>query len=234
MRFLLLIAVVGWLARLPAMAGTISGTVQAQGKPGAEAEAAGGKYGSRKFKFVERVNYAGLHDFVVYITGPLTNSPGPKPLAGTAPQRVVTRRVLQREANFVPHVLPIQVGTTIEWPNQDDILHNVFSISDPKPFDLGLYKDPELKRVTFDKPGRVDVFCSIHTTMSCIILVLETPWFAATDDRGRYAIKGVPPGVYQLRAWHERLPAQEREITVPESGEVRMDFQLGIKNLPQY
>ena len=234
MKHLLVIALAGGLAILPARAGSITGTVQAQGKAGTEADAAGGKYSSRKFKFVERVNYAELHDFVVYITGPLTNSALPKAPAGTAPQRVVTRRILQKEANFVPHVLPIQVGTTIEWPNQDDILHNVFSISDPKPFDLGLYKDPELKRVTFDKPGRVDVFCSIHTTMSCIILVLESPWFAATDDRGRYTINGVPPGVYQLRAWHERLPAQEREITVPETGEVRMDFQLGIKNLPQY
>jgi hypothetical protein len=126
------------------------------------------------------------------------------------------------------------VGTTVEWPNQDEIFHNVFSISDPKPFDLGLYKHPEVKRVTFDMPGRVDAFCSIHKAMNCVILVLENPYFAATDDRGRYSVTNVPPGTYRLKAWHERLPSQSREITVPETGEVRVDFTLGIMNLPKY
>jgi len=88
--------------------------------------------------------------------------------------------------------------------------------------------------VTFDKLGRVDVFCSIHTSMSCIVLVLENPYFASTDENGNYKIPNVPPGKYKLKAWHERLPADEREITVSTNGEVRVDFVLGIKNLPQY
>jgi hypothetical protein len=127
------------------------------------------------------------------------------------------------------------VGTTVEWPNNDRIYHNVFSMSDAKQFDLGLYKgNPPDKRVTFDKPGRVDVFCSIHTSMNCIVLVLENPYFAATDGNGNYTIPNVPPGRYKLKAWHERLPAAEREIIVPTNGEVKVDFVLGIKNLPQY
>src|SRR2546426_4738903 len=125
---------------------------------------------------------------------------------------------------FSPHILPVVMGTTVEWPNNDEIFHNVFSISDAKPFDLGLYRHPEIKRVTFDKPGRVDVFCSIHTTMNCIILVLENQYFAATDARGHYALTNVPPGVYQLKAWHERLPPQTRQIIVPENGEVQAEF----------
>jgi hypothetical protein len=123
----------------------------------------------------------------------------------------------------------------VEWPNNDDIYHNVFSMSEAKPFDLGLYKHGEPgKRVTFNKPGRVDAFCSIHAGMHCIILVLENPCFAATADSGRYAITNVPPGTYQLTAWHERLPKQTREITVPAEGTVKADFVLSITNLPRY
>jgi hypothetical protein len=69
--------------------------------------------------------------------------------------------------------------------------------------------------------------------MNCIVLVLENPYFASTDDRGRYTLRDVPAGVYKLKAWHERLPAQTREITVPETGDVKLDFTLGITNLPK-
>ena len=72
------------------------------------------------------------------------------------------------------------------------------------------------KRVVFDKPGQADVFCTIHTKMHCIVLVLTNPWFAATGDKGSFTIRDVPAGTYRLRAWHERLPAQVKEITVPD------------------
>src|SRR2546430_377912 len=209
-------------------AGTITGQVRAQGKEGADQDVAGGKYESRKFKFAERINYAELHDFIVYID----QAPEQKPKPPAQPVQVITtKRVSQKGAMFSPHVLPVVVGTTVEWPNNDEIFHNVFSISDPKQFDLGLYQKPEVKSVLFDKAGRVDVFCSIHTSMNCIVLVLETPHFAATDDKGRYAIANVPPGTYRLKGWHERLPSQIKEVTVPESGEVKVDFTICITNL---
>ena len=229
MRLLVLLVCCVALRQCPAA--TITGTVHAQGKPGADASAAGGKYDSRQFKFVERINYAEMRDFIVFIEGPVgTNSPPhERPI-----QVVETKReIKQKGAMFSPHVLPIMAGTTVEWPNNDDILHNVFSISEPKVFDLDLYKAPEIKRVAFDKPGRVDVFCSIHTRMSCIVMVLENPWFAATNDKGAYTINDVPPGTYKLKAWHERLPAQVKEIVVPEHGDVKADFLLGITNLPK-
>ena len=212
-----------------AAGGTITGIVRAQGKPGADADAQCGKYDSRQFKFAERVNYSEMRDFVVYIEGPV----GAKPKPPGKPAQVVTSRVLQKGAMFSPHVLPILVGTTVEWPNNDDILHNVFSVSEPNHFDLGLYKNPKVERWTFEKPGRVDVFCSIHTRMSCIVLVLENPYFITTNDKGAYTIADVPPGAYKLKAWHERLPSQSREITVPEAGQVKVDFTLGISNLPK-
>jgi len=206
-------------------AGTITGVVHAEGKE-APAASAAGKYDSRKFKFAERINYAELRDFVIYIDGPVA-------LAAKPPKPVI-RNISQKGATFIPHVTPIVVGTTIEWPNQDDIFHNVFSISEAKQFDLDLYKSPEVKRVPFDKAGRVDVFCSIHTTMNCVILVLENPWFAMSDAKGGYAITNIPAGTYTVKAWHERLPIVSKQVVVPTDGGVKVDFTLGINNLPKY
>jgi plastocyanin len=221
----------GFAAATLAEGGVITGTVTAQGKAEAGG-AAGGRYDSRKYKFVEKINYAELHDFVVFIEGSPTNNVRP---AGLTNQVVTQKELTQKDAIFTPHVLPVQVGGTVKWPNRDDILHNVFSMSEVKPFDLDLYKgDPPGKAVVFDKAGRVDVFCSIHSQMHCIVLVLENPHFAATDAKGRYTITDVPPGAYRLKAWHERLPPQTKEITVPETGEVKVDFSLGINNLPKY
>jgi len=215
-----------------ATAGTIVGNVHAEGKSGADAgDAATGAYANRKYQFVQKVDYNDMHDFVVYIEGPMpTNG-----ITSTNLVSVTTQRIAQQRATFTPHVLPVMVGTTVDWPNNDDIYHNVFSMSDAKQFDLGLYKgDPTNKCVTFDKPGRVDVFCSIHQDMHCIILVLQNPYFASSDEDGNYKIADVPPGTYKLKAWHDRLPSDEKEITVPTNGSIRVNFTLGIKNLPQY
>lgn len=213
-----------------AMAGTIIGSVRAEGKSGTDSDTDGGAYASRKYKFVERVNYEDMHEFLVFIDGHFATTN-----VSTNVVQVLTRRVAQQGATFSPHILPVVAGTTVEWPNQDDIFHNVFSVSDGKQFDLGLYKgNPPEKRVTFDKPGRVDVYCSIHQSMHCVVYVLENPFFAVTDQRGKYSISGVPPGTYKVKAWHERLPMIEQQVTVPVDGEVKVDFVMGIKNLPQY
>jgi plastocyanin len=233
MKYSVSIAMVAFVSGFPAFAGTIVGNVHAQGKASANADegASDGAYASWKYKFVPKVDYSAMHDFVVFIEGSMGTNAVPTANVVT----VATKRVAQHGAAFTPHILPIVVGTTVEWPNDDDIYHNVFSMSDTKQFDLGLYKgNPPAKRVTFDKPGRVDVFCSIHENMHCVILVLENPCFASTDENGNYKISNVPPGTYKLEAWQERLPADEKEIIVPTNGEVRSDFTLGIKNLPQY
>ncbi len=230
MKTLALILLSVTAASLPLRAGTIVGTVRAEGKAGAPDDSSG-NYATRKYKFVERVNYAELRDFVVYIDGPA----GTNGVAAPAQPVVVnTTRVTQKGAVFAPHVLPVVVGTTVRWPNNDEIFHNVFSVSETTNFDLGLYKgDPPVKAVTFNKVGRGDVFCSIHANMHCIVLVLENSYFAPVDDNNHYSITNVPAGTYKLKAWHERMPPQTREITVPEKGEVKVDFVLGINNLPK-
>jgi plastocyanin len=219
-----LIATLTLVSTLQSHAGTITGLVHAEGKDTAAQDGAAGKYDSRKYKFAERINYAELRDFVVYIDGVTA----PKP---AQPQ---IKTITQKGVTFIPRVMPVMAGTIIEWPNQDEIFHNVFSISEAKQFDLDLYKSPEIKRVPFDKPGRVDVFCSIHTTMSCVILVLENPWFTVSDARGHYSITNVPPGTYHLKAWHERLPTVTKDVVVTADGEVKVDFTMGIVNLPKY
>lgn len=207
----------------PAHAGTIIGTVAGKGAPEASGSGGGDKYASRRYKFVERVDYDRLTDFVVYIDQPLA-APGPLPVA----------TVVQKDAAFEPHVLPIPVGTTVRWPNEDEIYHNVFSMSETREFNLGLYSAKEAPPSTlFDHTGRVDVFCGIHSKMHCIILVLPSPHYALADARGRFVIRNVPAGTYKLRAWHERLPSATKEIVVPAEGEVTVDFTLGLGDLPK-
>lgn len=210
---------------VPALAGTISGTVRAQGAERPAASSSDDGYGSRRYKFVEKVDYEHLQDFVVSIDQVI--APGAPPAAAAQP------KIVQRDANFEPHVLPIAVGTGVRWPNEDDIYHNVFSMSDTKDFNLGLYGKEKTPVIVFDKVGRVDVFCGIHTKMHCIVLVLPSEFFAMADSRGRYVIKGVPPGTYRIKAWQERMPAQVKEVVVPAEGDVKMDFVLGLENLPK-
>jgi plastocyanin len=146
--------------------------------------------------------------------------PVDRPAPALPPKRV---EMLQRDKLFQPHVLAISLGSTVDLPNLDLIFHNAFSNFSGQPFDVGLYPPRTSKSVTFRHAGIVRVFCNIHATMSAIIAVLSTPWYAVSLPTGQYAIDGVPPGEYQLHLFHERaLPENltflERRITVPESG----------------
>jgi plastocyanin len=133
----------------------------------------------------------------------------------------------QRNEAFVPHVLAIVAGTTVDFPNNDRTYHNVFSLSPTKPFDLGRYAVGRSKAVKFDRPGIVRVFCDIHSHMSAFILVFAHRHFAVTDDEGRYRLDNVPPGAYTVIAWNESAPSDTRRVTVPEAGDVEVNFALG-------
>ena len=133
----------------------------------------------------------------------------------------------QRNETFVPHILAITVGTTVDFPNSDNKYHNVFSIRGPRPFDLGRYAAGRSKSVRFDRPGIVRVFCEIHSHMSAFILVFNHRYFAVTSADGRYQIGGVPPGRYTLVAWNEGADRESRQIVIPENGgAVEADFSL--------
>jgi plastocyanin len=117
----------------------------------------------------------------------------------------------QHEERFTPHVLAVTRGTTISFPNDDPIYHNVFSLSRVRTFDLGRYPKGESKSVRFDRAGVVQVFCHIHADMNGYILVLPNRHFVTPDSSGQFALDDIPAGEYQLVAWHERI----RPIVTP-------------------
>ena len=137
-------------------------------------------------------------------------------------------RMDQRDETFVPHVLAIVAGTTVDFPNNDETYHNVFSLSKEKPFDLGRYARGRSKSVRFDRPGIIRVFCDIHAHMSAFIFVFAHRYFAVTDQDGRFRLENVPPGKYNLVAWNESTPEEARQVVVPETGgDVELNFTLG-------
>jgi len=132
----------------------------------------------------------------------------------------------QRDETFVPHVIAITTGTTVDFPNSDRIYHNVFSLSKTTPFDLGRYAAGRSKAVRFDRPGIVRVFCEIHSHMSAFILVFSHPFFATTDTEGRYRIDNVPPGAYNVIAWNEGNASEPAPTVVPSGGVAELDITV--------
>ncbi|MEE9234003.1 MAG: plastocyanin/azurin family copper-binding protein [Candidatus Acidoferrales bacterium] len=148
-------------------------------------------------------------------------------IQGPFPPPVELAVMDQKELRFVPHLLVIQVGTTVEFPNSDLVSHNVFSISDAKRFNLGLYSRGTVRRIKFDKPGVVKLLCNVHLEMSAYIVVLKNPYFARTGADGTFRIPNVPAGRHRLRCWHERLEAKEQEIEIPTTGTIQVVFDMG-------
>jgi plastocyanin len=132
----------------------------------------------------------------------------------------------QRNETFVPHVLAITTGTTVDFPNSDKFYHNVFSLSKTRSFDLGRYAAGSSRPVRFDRPGIVRVFCDIHSHMNAFILVFGHPFFAMTTADGRYRIENVPSGTYGVIAWNEGLSSEAKPVIVPDGGVAELDFML--------
>jgi plastocyanin len=133
----------------------------------------------------------------------------------------------QKNETFVPHVLAITTGTSVEFRNSDRTYHNVFSLSKANSFDLGRYPPGRSKSVRFDHPGIVRVFCEIHSHMNAFILVFAHRHFALTNAQGEYRIEGVPPGTYTVSVWHPVLSGKPASVHIPESGgEAVLDFAV--------
>jgi plastocyanin len=136
--------------------------------------------------------------------------------AGSAlpPARPARARMIQKNKTFIPHILPVSTGTTVDFPNYDPIFHNAFSNYDGQVFDVGLYPPGTTRAVRFTRPGVVRIFCNIHAHMSAVIVVLSTPWFAFTAADGAFVIPDVPAGKYRLKVFHERAtPATLDRLT---------------------
>ena len=127
----------------------------------------------------------------------------------------------QYKMEFIPHVLPIMVGTTVKFLNSDPAMHNVYTPSKAgDKFNLGTWPKGQIKTYTFNQVGEVRLLCNVHPEMEAWILILENPYFAKTGPDGRYTIRDVPAGKYQLRVWHEKLKFAPAEAQVPAAGEV--------------
>jgi plastocyanin len=144
--------------------------------------------------------------------------------ADSAVRRPALPRLVQKGQAFAPRVLPIASGATVEFPNQDLIYHNVFSVSPTKRFDLGKYPRGHSRRVKFTRAGLVQVYCDIHANMAAFILVLPHGVFTQPDASGAFALPAVPAGPYKLRMWHPDLPEIRRPVDVPASGTVTVEL----------
>jgi plastocyanin len=152
----------------------------------------------------------------------------PAPRAAFDAREEPRKRMDQKNETFVPHVLAIPAGTTVDFPNSDHTYHNVFSLSKTKSFDLGRYAVGRSKAIRFDRPGIVRVFCDIHSHMSAFILVFAHRYFAMTDEEGLYRIESVPPGTYTVMTWNESAPLDSARVVIPETGgEVEHNVALG-------
>jgi plastocyanin len=136
-------------------------------------------------------------------------------------------KINQKNMTFNPRVLPVLVGTTVDFLNSDDVLHNVYSPSACcGKFNLGSWPKGQIKSYTYAQACISTLLCNVHPEMQGTVLALETPYFAVTNAAGSYSIKGIPAGTYTLRIWHEKLKGAPQQITVTESGEVEADFDI--------
>jgi plastocyanin len=141
-------------------------------------------------------------------------------------------RMDQINRKYVPHVLPVLVGTAVTFPNKDQIDHHLYSNSPAKPFERPLYKGTRVKPVEFNKIGVIRLGCDIHPAMSAIVLALQNPYFAKTDPQGKYTIENVTPGSYKLAVWHEfssvRLADTVKVLEVGESQPISVNHTLAM------
>lgn len=150
-------------------------------------------------------------------------------LEGGAKAQPLSRAVVdQRDKMFLPHISVVTRGTTVRFPNDDTVFHNIFAYFQAKKFDLGMYPRGASKQVTFDKTGLVVLLCNVHSDMSAYIMVVDTPYYTVADKQGRFHIAGVPPGRYTLQAWHESGAQLSQTVTV-KPGEAPLTLALARK-----
>ncbi len=142
-------------------------------------------------------------------------------------------RMAQKNLRFVPEVLPVMVGATVDFPNEDNVFHNVYSASPVHRFDLGLYPQGTSRSTTFDQPGIVEIGCNTHAQMKAWVVVVPEPYFAKPNERGVYQIKDIPPGRYTIKVWNPDFGLSSAPFTLEQGGQViNLDFDLGGESGP--
>jgi plastocyanin len=171
---------------------------------------------------------------VVWLT-PLAGAGGEATAAPPSPAAspAANLRLVQKNKSFQPHILVVQAGSTVEFPNHDPFFHNVFSLFEGKRFDLGLYEAGTSRMVRFDRPGISYIFCNIHPEMSAVVITIATPLYAVSNRDGQLSLTGVPYGRYILHVWSEGMGPENaqpltREITIRQNASF-----LGVIRVPE-
>jgi len=198
--------------------GSVTGQVQIVAKP-TRRLASAGAYPSRTVTVAAAHDASELSNVVVFVkAAPTTTSP-------------VRARIYQKDEEFLPHLVAVPVGSTVEFPNEDLIFHNVFSLSRAGTFDLGRYPRGQSKSRTFTTPGLVKVYCNLHSHMSAVIRIFDHPYFAIPDAHGRFAIAGLAPRRYDVVAWHERVGEVTLATSVTAGQIASLSFSLPLQDL---
>lgn len=200
--------------------GAIEGGVTIVSRPSRRLSSAGA-YPGRAVTVAPTGGGSELSNVVVFVDLPK----GAPPAAGHATIR-------QTNEVFVPRLAAVTTGSTVDFPNDDPIFHNVFSLSRVSTFDLGRYPRGESKSRRFDTPGIVKVFCHLHSHMTALVRVFDHPYFTRVDGSGRFSIDGVPSGRYRVVAWHERVGEVVHEAVLSDGGKVSLVFSLPLTDTP--
>ncbi len=181
-----------------------------------------------------RPRHGAIPGTVVWLT-PITGAGGRATAAPPVPAAspATNLRLVQKNKSFQPHILVVQAGSMVEFPNRDPFFHNVFSLFEGQRFDLGLYEAGTSRTVRFDRPGISYIFCNIHPEMSAVVITIATPLYAVSDKEGQISLADVPYGRYVLRVWSEGMgPENEqpltREITIANDAS-----SLGVIRVPE-
>src|SRR5438034_6128442 len=160
-----------------------------------------------------------LSDAVLYLESPAAVATAANP---------ATVEIAITDKKYAPHVVVIPVGSTVRFPNHDPFNHNVFSVSEPNSFDLGLYGRGEAKSHTFEHPGLVRVYCNVHPRMVAYVLVMENRYYAQPGNDGSFTIDNVPAGRYRLHVWHERIPSEVVKDVTAGAAATLQDLQIAL------
>ena len=161
-----------------------------------------------------------LGDAVLYLEAPATVTTAARP---------TTIEIAITDKTYAPHVVVVPLGSTVRFPNHDPFNHNVFSVSEPNSFDLGLYGRGETKSYTFQHPGLVRVYCNVHPRMVAYVLVMENRYYAQPSTDGSFAIDDVPAGRYRLHVWHERIPTEVvKDVSAGTGGGGHPEMQIAL------
>ncbi|MFN8007772.1 MAG: carboxypeptidase regulatory-like domain-containing protein [Terriglobia bacterium] len=178
-------------------------------------------YPSRNFlspvKQESTVSASEFSRLAVYLEGPAGKS------------ATTSAKLTQHELRFDPEILIVPVGSTVSFPNEDPIFHNVFSLSKSKQFDLGYYPIGQTRIVRFEKAGVVQVYCHLHPQMSAAILIVDTPWYEKPNEDGTFTFSQVPAGSYEVVAWHKSAGFFKRRVELTESAPVRVDLTIPLR-----